>query len=226
MPTPTPTPTPAPTPIPTPEPLSLVELVIHQAAERSAELESVQFELESTGAVEVENIGVISLASVVGAVELPGLAQMELSFQFAGLMIPIVIVSADGDIYYADPFSGRWQSIPTGFSFDPADIFNPEYGVPALLGGISEADIVAVERIDGRDTVRIAAVIDQETVEGVMDGLIPADGDVEFEIWIDEESYDILKIEMVDPTRDSDEVWVLRLFGHNEPVEIADPRAS
>jgi hypothetical protein len=236
-PTPTLEPTPAPEPTPVPEDddaaddadteqVSDAELILENAAERAESLESVRFELQSSGVVQIEGVGDVSLREVTGAIDLPDLAEVEIAVQVSGMAVPLSVLSIEGEVYYTDPVTGEWESAPSEFEFDPADIFSSDYGVPALLNSVSEVELIGESEVDGRGAYHLMALIDRETVQNVTNGMVEAEGDVDFEIWVDQETYDILWIEMIDPTGESESAWMIRIFDHNEPVEIEDPREN
>lgn len=202
------------------------EEILENAAERAEELETARFELTGTGVIELqelEDLGEISLQEAEGAVERPDRAQIDINVETDAAEVPLSIVSIDGDIYFTDVFTGEWQEAPDEFQYDPAVIFDDEQGIPALIRTVEDAEVMGTEEIDGREAHQVYGQLDQDTIEAGTSGVFQPEEDVDFNVWIDQETSDVLQVRAEDPTEESDSVWEMRIFDHGESVDIEDP---
>jgi hypothetical protein len=206
------------------EALDDADEILDRAAERFAELETAQFELDGTGYLDVDEIGEISLNDAEGKIQRPDRAEIDIAVDSAIADVPVTVVTYDGDVYIKDPVAGSTHSAPDDFQFNPAVMFDEDEGIPALIRSVDDAELLSDEEdVDGRDAYQIYGIIDGDMIQRATAGTFPATGDVDFNVWIDRETYDVLKIVAEDPTEESDSVWEMWIFDHDEPVEIDDP---
>lgn len=202
------------------------EQLLEDAAQRAEELETAKFELTGTGVIElqeVEELGEISLQEAEGAVERPDRAQVDINVETEAAEVPLSIVTEGDQIYFTDVVTGEWREAPDEFQFNPAVIFDDEQGIPALIRTVENAEVLGTEEIDGRQAHQIYGQVDQDTIQAGTSGVFQPQDDVDFNVWIDQETSDVLQIRAEDPTEESDSVWEMRIFEHDEPVEIDDP---
>lgn len=198
--------------------------ILDRAAERFAELETARFELDGTGYLELDEIGEISLSDAEGKIERPDRAEIDIKVDSAIADVPVTVISYNGEVYIADPVAGSTHSAPDDFQFNPAIMFDEDQGIPALIRSVEDAELLADdEEVDGRDAYKIYGMIDGDMIQAATAGMFPETDDVDFNVWIDRETYDVLKILAEDPTDETDAVWEMGIFDHNEPVEIDDP---
>jgi hypothetical protein len=202
------------------------EQILEQAAERAEALETAKFELDGTGSIELEQIGEVSLSEAEGQVERPDRAQLTVNVDAAIADVPVEVLGVDGDVYFTDPASGSWHEAPDDFDFNPGIMFSEDEGLPALIRAVEDAEVLGTEEVDGREAHQVYGIISQETINAGTGGVFQAEGDVDFNVWIDTETYDVLRVLAEDPTEETDSVWEMRIFEHDEPVEIDDPNGD
>ena len=206
------------------EALDDADEILDRAADRFAELETAQFELDGTGYLELDEIGEISLSDANGQIERPDRAEIDIQVDSAIADIPVTVVSYDGDVYIKDPVAGSTHSAPDDFQFNPAIMFDQDEGIPALIRSVDNAELIdESDDVDGRAAYKIYGIIDGDMVQRATAGTFPGTGDIDFNVWIDRETFDVLKIVADDPTEESDSTWEMLIYEHDEPVEIDDP---
>ncbi|TVR72445.1 MAG: LppX_LprAFG lipoprotein [Sphaerobacteraceae bacterium] len=206
------------------EALDDADEILDRAADRFAELETAQFELDGTGYLELDEIGEISLSDAEGQIERPDRAEIDIKIDSAIADVPVTIVSYDGEVYIKDPVAGSTHSAPDDFQFNPAIMFDQDEGIPALIRSVDNAELIdESDDVEGRAAYQIYGVIDGDMVQQATAGTFPGTGDIDFNVWIDRETYDVLKIVADDPTEESDSTWEMWIYDHDEPVEIDDP---
>lgn len=206
------------------EELDDADEILERAADRFAELETAHFELDGTGYLELDEIGEISLSDAEGRIERPDRAEINIKVDSAIADVPVTVVSWDGEVYIKDPVAGSTHSAPDDFQFNPAIMFNQDDGIPALIRSVDDAELLdESEDVEGRDAYQIYGVIDGDMIQRATAGTFPSTGDVDFNVWVDRETFDVLKIVAEDPTGESDSTWEMWIYDHDEPVEIDDP---
>jgi hypothetical protein len=200
------------------------DAILDQAAERFAELETAKFELDGTGYIEIDEIGEVSLNDAEGQIERPDRAEIDIAVDTAIADVPVTVVTYNGEVYIKDPVAGSTHTAPDDFQFNPAIMFDEDEGIPALIRSVEDAELLDEdEDVDGRAAYKIYGIIEGELIQRATAGTFPATDDVDFNVWIDKETYDVLKILAEDPTEETDSVWEMWIYDHNEPVEIEDP---
>jgi hypothetical protein len=200
------------------------DAILDEAAERFAELETAKFEVDGTGYIEIDEIGEVSLSDAEGQIERPDRAEIDIAVDTAIADIPVTVVAYNGEVYIKDPVAGSTHTAPDDFQFNPAIMFDEDEGIPALIRSVQNAELLDEdEEVDGREAYKIYGVIDGDLIQRASAGTFPATGDVDFNVWIDKETYDVLKIIAEDPTEETDSTWEMWIYDHNEPVEIEDP---
>lgn len=198
--------------------------ILDRAAERFAELETAQFELDGTGYIELDEIGEVSLNDAEGQIERPDRAEIDIAVDTAIADVPVTVVSYNGEVYIKDPVAGSTHTAPDDFQFNPAIMFDEDDGIPALIRSVEDAELLEEDDdVDGRAAYTVYGIIEGDLIQRATAGTFPSTDDVDFNVWIDRETYDVLKIVAEDPTDESDSVWEMWIFDHDEPVEIDDP---
>lgn len=197
--------------------------ILDDAADRAAELETAKFTLDGSGQINLEEIGEISLSEAEGQVERPDSAQISVEVDAAIADVPVEILSVDGQVYINNPVDGGWHEAPEDFQFNPNVMFSEDEGLPALIRSVEDPELLETEEIDGREAYKIYGIISQETINAGTAGVFQAESDVDFNVWIDTETHDVLRVLAEDPTEETDSVWEMMIFEHDEPVEIDDP---
>jgi hypothetical protein len=201
-----------------------VQEILDRAAERAEEIDTARFELDGTGYLEVEDIGEVSLQNAEGALQRPDRVEVTLDVDVANMEVPLTIIAIDGDVYFTDVLTGSWHQVPEEFRFNPRIMFDSDEGIPALIRNMDNVELTGSDEVGGRDAHRIRGTVEREVIVTGTSGMFQPDDDVDFEIWIDKETYDVLWLRAEDPTAETDSVWDMRIFDHNEDVDIEDPR--
>jgi hypothetical protein len=198
--------------------------ILDQAAERFAELETAKFELDGTGYIELDEIGEVSLNDAEGQIERPDRAEIDIAVDTAIADVPVTVVTYNGEVYIKDPVANSTHTAPDDFQFNPAIMFDEDEGIPALIRSVEDAELLDEdEDVEGRSAYKIYGIIEGDLIQRATAGTFPTTDDVDFNVWIDKETYDVLKIVAEDPTEETDSTWEMWIYDHNEPVEIDDP---
>jgi lipoprotein LprG len=195
------------------------EVVLERSAEAMASVETAEFTIEQSGAeVHIDEAGLIRFREATGRYAAPASADALLKVAAMGLDTEVGAVAVDGLTWISNPLTGRWESAPEGFSFDPSVLFDPETGWSALLAeGLENPTIVA----DGGERHHLRGVVDAERVASLTGGLV--DEPSEIDLWIDPDTYRVDEVSFDVETDAGMTSWRLVLTGYDTDIVISEP---
>jgi hypothetical protein len=136
------------------------------------------------------------------------------------------VIETGGKTYLQNPLSGTWGTVQGGF--DPASIFDPSRGVKRVLGELHGLVAAGESSIDGRPAWHLKATVDGGAL-ALLVGLQPRSTQVPVEMWIAEDTHDLLQV-MARGALASDEpqgtVRTLSLSGYDKHYAITPPQAG
>ena len=214
---------PAPTLTPTPEPLPDPQVLLDGAVQQIQEERYMGFVFDHP----VGNTPIgpgIKLARAEGVSELPDRYRVDIVMEAQGTPLNMSIISTGEAAFLTNPISGEWAAATS-----PAQIpFQFEYIislVQAMLGGISDLEMVGEEQLDGNAVYLIRGVTPTAALPQVIPGASP-DTQLPVEVWVDQASGKLLKAKMTGelvPGEDPNTARVLNLESLAEPPDISAP---
>ena len=211
--------TPTPTPLPLPDPQVLLDGAVQQLQAEPY----MGFVFDHP----VGNTPIgpgVTLARAEGVSELPDRYRVEIVMVSQGAALNMGIISTGEAAFLTNPITGQWLPATS-----PAQIpFRFEYIISlvrAMLGGISDLEMVGVEELDGNAAYRIRGVTPTVGLGQVIPGAMP-DGQLPVEVWIDQAGGKLLKAQMTGqlvPGEDPNTSRVLTLEALVEPPDISPP---
>ena len=120
--------------------------------------------------------------------------------------------------WLTNPLTGRWEELTPGTGFNPAVLFDPDAGWVALLADLTDVSFVATEE-DGH---HLTATVPPARVEVLTAGFAAAQS-VPIDLWLDESSGRIRRLELSTTGDAGVSDWRITLSDYDEPVEIEPP---
>ncbi|MEO1060505.1 MAG: LppX_LprAFG lipoprotein [Actinomycetota bacterium] len=193
--------------------------ILDEAATAMAEVESVTFTIERTGAEvfidDGENLAFVSADGRFGA---PSSADALVTVELGSATLQVGAVAIDGTIWLTDPVSGGWEEASDSLSFDPATLFDPEIGWRALLAeDLSEVELVSSEG----STAVITGIAAAERVDVLTGGIVDEAAPVE--LTIDTDTDLISSVEFDVDTDDGIAEWRVELENYGAQVDVTAP---
>jgi lipoprotein LprG len=193
--------------------------ILQASAAAMAQVESVTFTIERTGAEvfidDGENLAFVSADGRFGA---PSSADALVTVDASSLTVQVGAVAIDGTIWLTDPVTGAWDEAPDDLTFDPATLFDPEIGWRALLdGGLTDVELVS----SGGDIAVISGVAEAERVDVLTGGIV--DDAAPVEIAIDTTTGLISSVEFDVETGDGIASWRVELQNYGAQVDVTAP---
>lgn len=198
------------------------DLVLSNASDAMAGIDSVAFTIEHVGAdVFIDDDGLIGFEAANGRYAAPSSAEAIVAVNALGISTEIGAVAIDGQIWITNPLTGRWEEGPEALTFDPAQIFDDTVGISGLLAdGFTQAELASVDPdVEGR--YEVSGAVDPERVSDLTGGLVDDVSDAT--VWVDAETSRVDEISFDVEIDGSDSSWRLVLDDYGVDVTITMP---
>ena len=210
-------------------PLYPPQEIVERSAEAMSSLAGFHFLIERSGAPAfLSEQHSISLRRVEGDFVAPDRALAAVRVIAPGAVLDVQAISLDGRYWETNPFSGHWQEYPAEQGFNPAVLFAPETGIPAMLrSDLSRLSLVGVVELDdlpGLDLYEIQGQLDGGRIYALSYGLI-GPGEIEVKLWVEPGTFYLQRLMMREPDEDEGEStsWLVDLWDFGELAEIQPP---
>jgi hypothetical protein len=218
--------------------LSVDELLTESAA-TMAEVSSATFTIEQVGAsVFIDEADQIAFQAAEGRYAAPASADALVTVEAFGLVTQVGAVAIDGTVWLTNPLTSKWMEAPEGFSFDPANLFDPELGIPAVLNeAVGNAELMtdgsgAAEAEDGAgvadgaadDRHHVRTTVSADRVSALTGGLVAVATDTD--LWIDPDSLRVVEVRFDLPLGDQVSTWSLVVTSYDTEVAIEAPEVG
>jgi hypothetical protein len=208
---------------------SEVRSILEASSQRLAETQSLHFSLSVDGTTYIDDGRTIQLDSAEGNVVRPDKVEASFKAEIAGLAISTIQLITVGDqSWTTNIITGDWEPAPTEFGYDATVLFSDTEGLGYIMLNAVDPVLLPDEELDGRDVYHIQTVGDSALIGPVTsDTMIGYP--VGIDVWIDEETYDVVKVVLVEaPTPEKDEpaTWTIELSQQNEEMTIEPPEVE
>ena len=220
------TPEPTPTPIPTPTPAPSPDDIARQAGSRMQSLESVHFVVEISGKLTyLDKPPTLALKRMEGDLVNPDQVRAIVLVSSFGVIAQIGVIGLGSDQYITNPLNQQWEVLDpeTGFYFDTTLMFDPEYGIAAILRDtewtFGEPDVSQEE-----EYYLLQGQVPGERISPLTFSMV-ASGRVTVDLWVSRADYYVHRIELTELDSDPQDPthWVMELSAFDEPVQIEAP---
>lgn len=214
------------------------EQVVTDAATAMSTVESASFTIEQTGAtVFIDDDEQFAFQAADGRFAAPRSSEAILTVQALGFVTEVGAIAIDGRFWLTNPLTGDWVEAPENFTFDPAELFDADSGLPALLReAAATADLVddsadqsTGDSSDGAETdqpnvhhVRTSATAERVAV--LTSGLVDTESEVDF--WIDVASGRIVEASFEVDVDGATSNWRMTLSDYDSDVTIDPPELN
>lgn len=193
----------APPPAPPPEE------ILREAVEAMTRQTSFRFSIDRTGSPAYLDSGeTISFRRAEGLYAAPDRAAAAVRLIVPGLVAEIRMIAIGDDYWETSLLTGEWAVLPTGAAFNPANLFDPAAGLPAVLetglSGLNYAGLVELEEAPGLPLYLVSGTLDTTTLLDLTYGLIGPDP-AAVELWVRPETFETYRIGITEPAASPDE---------------------
>ncbi|MDT7884662.1 MAG: LppX_LprAFG lipoprotein [Thermoflexus sp.] len=202
--------------------------ILQRAARAMAEIQTVHFLLERTGAPDyLDAARTMMLRRVEGDVVRPNGLRGTARVFTLGMVTELGVLRIGERTWVAFPGIGRWEELPPerGTVIDPRLFFDAEQGLPALLARV-ELRLVGVETLEGRQAFHLHGEVLSGPLEEWSLGLIA--GRLRADLWVEARTFRILRVRLMELDSDPQDptVWQITLSDFNRPIELRPPEGS
>jgi LppX/LprAFG-like lipoprotein len=190
----------------------------------TAKLKSVTATLKFTkGTISFQGF---ALVKAKAAMRLPSESDTIYTVRQQDLQIGLEVVISAGHVYLRPPFAPLAEV--TGKSAaeipDPAKLFDPTTGLPAVIPAGRNAKYIAADKVDEVDSHKVEATYSPDQVRGMLPQL-NSSGDVDAVIWVGGADHLIRKAILSGPFGDNGTASSVEvdMTGFNAAVSIATP---
>ncbi|MDH3943517.1 MAG: LppX_LprAFG lipoprotein, partial [Anaerolineae bacterium] len=145
-----------------------------------------------------------------------------------GLVADIDLISMGDRQWQTNLLTRAWESVPPENSFNPADLFDPESGIPAALeldlSGLELIESVEIEELPGQVFYTLRGQLDGGRAFEMSFGLI-GPGTLDISLWIAPETFELYRMIVVEPGMDGedDTTWQIDFWDFDQVGEIEEP---
>ena len=208
------------------------EEILQKSAETMGNLPGFRFNIDRDGALAYLDPGqTLAFGSGIGDYVAPDRARAQVSVIGPGLITKVNVISVGAVQWETNVITGVWTELPPNWGFNPTVIFDPEIGLQAILteDTISISVLEPTEIEDGPDKklYALAGKISGERVYQ-MSGFLIGPDQLDFELWVDPDSFELIRVLVTDPPNEGSDVdepslWQLDFSNFGEVVEIEPP---
>lgn len=203
-----------------------VETVLADAADAMGQVESAHFTITRTGAeVYIDQENRFRFDAAEGRYAAPASADAVITVNALGFSAEVGAVVINGEASLTNPLSGRWESAPEDFTFDPSVLFAPETGWRSLLSqGLTGAELVEDGGADGDEADRdhVVGTVAADRVALLTGGLVDQPSTVD--IWFDASSGRIDELSFDAPVSAGMSSWRMTLDDYDASVTVTMPQ--
>ncbi len=214
-----PTSTPTPTPLPS-------DIAFH-AGERILHTNAAHFLMELSGSlVYLDDPPTMALKRVEGDVTLPDRVRAIVKISALGMISEVGIIGLGEEQYVTNPLNQQWEELPPGLGwyFDPSLLFDPEYGIAAILQEGDWTFAASEGEEQEEDYYILHGQLPGEKLFHLSSGMITS-GKIDVTIWVDQDTFYVHKIKLIELESDVENPsqWFMTLSNFDEAVDIVAP---
>ena len=208
------------------------EELVQRTAERMRNSDGFQFTIERDGAPAfLDADETLSFRRARGAFVAPDRALATVRVIGPGIITDVDVISVAEIQWQTNVVTGDWEVLPPNWGFNPAVLFDDDIGIQAvLLADLSQVALAESENLaesDGPDELlySVTAVATGENVYQ-MSGYLIGPEQVDIQLWIRPETFELVRIVVREPEPDSEEgesIWQVDISHYDELIDIQPP---
>ena len=142
-----------------------------------------------------------------------------------GVLSEVAILGLGDEQYITNPLSQQWEKVPPGqgWYFDPALLFDPQYGIEPILSETAWT-FCAEGEIEGQTHYCLHGQSSGERVSPLTSGMV-GPGVVTLDVWVGRRDVYVRRIQIVELDSDPEDPtqWLIEFSAFDQPVDIEPP---
>jgi hypothetical protein len=201
-------------------------LALKQGGAATAQLKTVTATLKFTkGSISFQGYKLVSAKAML---RIPNQSDTIFTVRQQDLQIGIEVVISSGRVYVHLPFSPFQEVTGTAAADipDPAKLFDPTTGLPAVIPAGRNVKYIAVDNVDNVDSHKVGATYSSDQIRGMLPlPQLNSSGDVSAIFWVGGSDHLIRKAILTGPFGDNGTASSVEvdMTGFNAAVSIATP---
>lgn len=221
----TPTPNAAQSAAPPSDPQS--QAIVDKARARFDQVNTLHFTASIEGDVFLDQLHTEKLKSADGDLVRPDKVSLTAKAQVGPVNAQLKFIQIGDAAYLTNILTGKWESAPSGLTYDPRIVFDQDRGVTAILTRVQGWQPAPSEKINGADTQHVHAPVPTATVNDLVSSSLRGDT-VDVDLYIEPKNDDVVRIVLAERP---DAVtpgtvaarWTLDLSKQNDNITINAP---
>ncbi len=205
------------------------EEIVSQAAAKMASLQGFRFVIDRSGApAYLDASNTLSLRRAEGEYAAPDRARAVVRVILPGLVTNIAVVSIGDTQWQTNPLTGKWETLPPKWGFNPSVLFREDVGIPAILAAdLTNVVLESREKLEGGAGVSLYKITGEATSSRLyeMSGALIGPETVQVTMWVEPESFLLHRILVIEPVAGSEEpsIWQVDFSQFDEAFVIEPP---
>lgn len=208
------------------------EEIISRSADRMKTLSGFDLLFDRSGApafLDYEEI--LSLSKMEGHYDTPDKVRATVRVIAPGFVVDVDVISIGRIQWQTNVITGEWEQIPEDWGFNPSALFDPEFGLGAILTtDLSELELLGLEELDempGKKLYAISATLTGENIFDLSNGLIGPDA-MHAKIFIDPETFDLHRTILIEHQGDEEleRIWTIDFWNFDTVENIEPPETN
>lgn len=202
----------------TPPPLTAVE-IIAMASEKLEALSSFHFALDQEGGGTPIAMG-LEMTSASGDITRPHKLKVDV---FAGF-VEVGVITVGEVTFMTNPLTGEWEPLPNEFT--AVRLFNPDTGIKAIIGRISNAVKLGEEKVAGALCYHIKGTLDSGDLSAISCGAAIEGISIDTDVWIGKDDFLLRQIKLEGQITKDEKPGIVRtlsISNFDQPVTIELP---
>ena len=203
-------------------------IVLDAAGARFADTNSGRFTLTIDGDAALDESSNLLLRGAEGSILRPDRADVQAQIALSAATLSVHLIAIGEDQYMTNFLTGDWERAPEGLNYNPAVLFDDEPGIAGVLRNVDDAQLTGSEDLDGTEAYHVTGSVARDAVQAMAGNAFKSDR-INFDIWINRSTNDILRIVLNDPQSAGGArpvTWTLTITVHDKPVTIEAPPLS
>ncbi|MCJ7622995.1 MAG: LppX_LprAFG lipoprotein [Anaerolineaceae bacterium] len=216
----------------TPTPEFTPEEIIFRSAERMKSISGFELLFDRSGAsAYLDYEETLSLSKMEGHYDAPDKVRATVRVIAPGFVVDVDVITVGRTQWQTNVFTGEWEQLPEDWGFNPSTLFDPEFGLGAILtADLSDVELLGLEELEempGKKLYTISAVLAGENIFDLSNWLIGPD-DMDAKIYIDPDTFDLHRTILTEHQGDEEleRIWTIDFWNFDTVENIEPPETN
>jgi len=169
------------------------QAIVDKAKTRFDQVNTLHFILGIEGDVFLDKLRTQKLKSAEGDLVRPDKVSLTAKAQVGPINAQLKFIQIGDNAFLTNILTGKWETAPSGFAYDPRIVFDQNRGVSAILVNVRGWQPAGSEKINGADTQHVHAPVPVGTVNDLVSSSLRGDT-VDVDLYIEPKNNDVVRL--------------------------------